>query len=76
MATTQLKQSKDYLSLKALCTEIRIDPWEAREKLRIVVRDPKQYSELKRAHAPRQPWQWEKGSPSRPSPPCPGPHPN
>jgi len=39
-----------------------MDPKEARERLRDAVRDPKKYPELAKAHKPRAPWQWLKGS--------------
>ena len=62
MTTNQKTKKSGIVSLKALCLEFKTRPREARENLRIAVRDPKKYLELKKAHAPRQPWQWEKGS--------------
>jgi hypothetical protein len=52
----------DIITLKALCEELKIDPREAREKLRAAVGDPKANPELAKARKPRTPWQWLKGS--------------
>jgi hypothetical protein len=49
-------------TLKALCEELKIDPREARERLRAAVSDPKTNPELAKARKPRAPWQWVKGS--------------
>jgi hypothetical protein len=50
------------VSLKAICSEMRLDPRIAREKLRIAVREAKKYPELAKAHKPRSAWEWPKGS--------------
>ena len=50
------------VSLKAICAELKVEPRVAREKLRAAVRDPKRFPELVKAHRPRQPWEWPKGS--------------
>lgn len=50
------------VTLKALCTELKIDPRIAREKLRIAASEPKKYPELAKAHKPRTQWEWVKGS--------------
>jgi hypothetical protein len=50
------------ISLKAICTEMKLDPRIAREKLRIAVRDAKKFPELAKAHKPRSAWEWTKGS--------------
>ena len=50
--------------LKGICAELKIDPRVAREKLRAAIREPKKYPNLVKAHKPRQPWQWAKGSPA------------
>ncbi len=55
-------KSPEIITLKALCAELKIDPKEARERLRDAVRDPKKYPELAKSHKPRSPWQWLKGS--------------
>lgn len=52
----------DIITLKALCEELKIDPREAREKLRAAVGDAKANPELAKARKPRIPWQWVKGS--------------
>jgi len=52
----------DIVTLKALCEELKIDPREAREKLRAAVSAAKSNPELAKAHKPRTPWQWVKGS--------------
>lgn len=52
----------DIITLKALCEELKIDPREAREKLRTAVGDAKANPELAKARKPRAPWQWVKGS--------------
>lgn len=52
----------DIITLKTLCEELKIDPREAREKLRAAVSDAKANPELAKARKPRTPWQWVKGS--------------
>ncbi len=52
----------DIITLKALCEELKIDPREAREKLRAAVGDAKANPELAKARKPHTPWQWVKGS--------------
>lgn len=52
----------DIITLKQLCTELKINPREAREKLRAAARDPKKHPELAKLHKPRAPWSWVKGS--------------
>lgn len=52
----------DIITLKQLCTELKLDRREARERLRTAVRDPKKHPELAKLHKPRTPWQWVKGS--------------
>ena len=54
----------DIITLKALCKELKIDPREARERLRAAVSDAKANPELANARKPRTPWQWVKGSPA------------
>ena len=50
------------VSLKAICSEMKLDPRIAREKLRIAVREAKKYPELAKIHKPRSAWEWPKGS--------------
>lgn len=52
----------DIITLKTLCEELKIDPREARERLRAAVSDAKTNPELAKARKPRTPWQWVKGS--------------
>lgn len=52
----------DIITLKQLCTELKLDPREARECLRSAARDPKKHPELAKLHKPRTPWRWVKGS--------------
>ncbi len=54
----------DIITLKALCEELKVDPREAREKLRSATSDAKANPELAKARKPRTPWQWVKGSPA------------
>jgi hypothetical protein len=56
------KASSDKVCLKAICTELKLDPRIAREKLRLAVRDAKKFPELAKAHKPRSAWEWTKGS--------------
>jgi hypothetical protein len=51
-------------TLKSICADLKIDPRVAREKLRAAIREPKKYPNLAKAHKPRQPWAWAKGSPA------------
>lgn len=52
------------VSLKEICSEMKLVPRIAREKLRIAVREAKKYPELAKAHKPRSAWEWPKGSPA------------
>jgi len=52
----------DIITLKSLCDELKIDPREARERLRTAVSDAKANPELAKTRKPRTPWQWVKGS--------------
>ncbi len=54
--------TKEIITLKQLCAELKIDPREARERLRAAVLDAKKNPELAKMHKPRTPWQWLKGS--------------
>lgn len=55
-------KAPEIITLKALCAELKVDPKEARERLRDAVRDVKKHPELAKSHKPRAPWQWLKGS--------------
>jgi hypothetical protein len=50
------------IALEQLCGELKIDPREARERLRAAASDAKTNPELAKARKPRAPWQWVKGS--------------
>jgi hypothetical protein len=52
------------ITLKQLCTELKIPPREARERLRLAVRDTKKNPELTKSHKPGQAWEWPKNSPA------------
>jgi len=52
----------DIVTLKAICDEVKIDPRDARERLRAAASDAKANPELAKARKPRAPWQWVKGS--------------
>lgn len=52
----------DIVTLKTICDELKIDPREARERLRAAASDAKANPELAKARKPRTPWQWVKGS--------------
>jgi len=52
----------EIITLKALCEELKINPREARERLRAAVSDAKANPDLAKARKPRTPWQWVKGS--------------
>ena len=52
----------ELVTLKAVCTELKLDPRLAREKLRIAVRDAKKFPDLAKARKPRTAWEWLKGS--------------
>ena len=50
------------VTLKQLCAELKVDPREAREKLRLAVRDVKKNPELSKGHKPGCAWEWVKNS--------------
>jgi hypothetical protein len=52
----------EMVTLKQLCTEIKLDPREARERLRFAVRDGKKNPELTKSHKRGRPWEWPKNS--------------
>jgi hypothetical protein len=57
------KATSDLVTLKDLCAEANVDPYDARVKLRAAKKDPKAYPELAK-HNARKPWEWPKGSPA------------
>lgn len=54
----------ELVTLKQLCTEMKIDPREARERLRLAKRDAKKNPELAKSHKPGHAWEWPKNSPA------------
>lgn len=52
----------EIITLKQICNELKLDPREARERLRAAARDTKKYTELAKYHKPRKPWRWVKSS--------------
>ena len=52
----------EIVTLKQMCEELKLDPRECRERLRLAARDAKKFPELAKAYKPRTPWQWGKGS--------------
>jgi hypothetical protein len=52
----------EMVTLKQLCIEIKVDPREARERLRLAVRDAKKSPELAKLHKPGHAWEWPKNS--------------
>jgi len=58
------KPAIEIVTLKQLCTELKANPREAREKLRLAVRDAKKNPELAKSHKPGNAWEWPKSSPA------------
>ncbi len=56
------KPTIEMVTLKQLCTELKVDPREARERLRLAVRDVKKNPELAKSHKPGHTWEWPKNS--------------
>ena len=52
----------DIITLKQICTELKLDPREARERLRAAARDAKKHPELAKTHKARAPWTWVRGT--------------
>ncbi len=59
---TPAKLVIELVTLKQLCAELKVDPREARERLRLAVRDAKKNPELAKSHKPGRAWEWPKGS--------------
>jgi len=58
------KPTIEMIALKQLCTELKLSPREAREKLRLAVHDAKKNPELAKSHKPGNAWEWPKNSPA------------
>jgi len=56
------KPNIEMVTLKHLCGELKVDPREARERLRMAVRDVKKNPELAKSHKPGHTWEWPKNS--------------
>jgi len=56
------KPTIEMVTLKQLCTELKVDPRESRERLRLAVRDVKKNPELAKSHKPGHTWEWPKNS--------------
>ena len=52
----------EMVTLKQLCAELKVDPREARERLRLALRDAKKNPELAKSHKPGHTWEWPKNS--------------
>ncbi len=55
-------KAPEVVTLAQLCKELKLDPRECRERLRLATRDSNKFSELAKMHKPRTPWQWVKAS--------------
>ena len=64
MNQTLPKPTIEMITLKQLCTELKVDRREARERLRLAVRDAKKNPELAKSHKPGHAWEWGKSSPA------------
>jgi hypothetical protein len=58
------KPAIEMVTLKQLCGELKVDPREARERLRIAVRDTKNNPELAKSHKSGHAWVWSRNSPA------------
>jgi hypothetical protein len=56
------KPPVEMVTLKQLCTELKVDPREARERLRFAARDAKKSPELAKSHKPGHTWERPKNS--------------
>ena len=56
------KPLTEMVTLKQLCAELKVDPREARERLRLAIRDSKKNPELAKSHKPGHTWEWPKNS--------------
>lgn len=50
------------IPLKVICADHKVEPRDARMKLRRCVKDPKKYPKLHASHAANARWEWEAGS--------------
>ena len=52
----------EIITLKQVCKELKLDPREARERLRAAAGDQKRFPTLAKTHRPSAPWNWVEGS--------------
>jgi hypothetical protein len=64
MTDKSTKPAIEMVTLKQLCAELKVDPREARERLRLAVRDIKKNPELAKSHKSGHTWEWAKNSPA------------
>lgn len=50
------------ITLADLCKQMKMNPREARMRLRLAASKKDEFPALVEAHVPRQPWQWTVGS--------------
>jgi hypothetical protein len=53
--------TSDVVTLATLCKELKIEPYDARVKLRAAVKDAKKYPALAKSHKAKGAWSWPKG---------------
>lgn len=56
------KPDQPMITLKAICSELKLDPRVAREKLRLAVREAKKFPELSKTRKRGSVWEWPKAS--------------
>ena len=57
-------KAPEIITLKQLCTELKLDRREARKRLRAAACDAKKHPEMSKTRKAKAPWQWVKGSPA------------
>lgn len=57
-------KDEDVVTLKEICAQLKIDPYDARQKLRAAVLDAKEYPALAKSQKPKKSWGWPKNSPA------------
>ena len=61
MTTPETKTPEPIVTLKEICAELKIDPYDARQKLRAALKDA---PAIAKSHKPKKSWSWPKGSPA------------
>jgi hypothetical protein len=59
--TPEKKTPEPIVTLKEICAELKIDPYDARAKLRAALKDA---PAIAKSHKPKKSWSWPKGSPA------------